>query len=128
MDPVPAKPKRSAGRWAYDWCFLPLGVYVILMSIPLMAWRAFGLRRTLKALFPPLRAAGDILQVFSPASIPYFLFGVLLAAHWVWGLRAVILTWRDPVVKFRRFASALLLLFYIPLILCLLRLPFEKLR
>lgn len=128
MNPGPAQPFRSAGRWAFDWCVVPLGIHVMLLVPFFIILQEFGLRRTLRIFFPPLRAVSDFLRPVYPAYIVFCVVGVLLAAHWVWGLRAVILTWRDPLAKFWRLASVLLLLFYLPLILSLLRLPFVSLR
>lgn len=140
MATVRDMPKRSAGQWAHDWCRLTLPIYMLLTFVPgfmlaeacapeairiVQREGVFGLGLAVSDVLgrihfnlPSRQAAFDLLPVLA--------FGLLLAAHWVWGLRAVILTWHDPVVKVRRFGSVGLLLFYVPVMLGSLLLPFLR--
>jgi hypothetical protein len=133
-------PKRSAGQWAHDWCRLTLPIYMLLTFVPGFLLAAdcappvirivrreglFGLALAVSNVFGRIHLDLPSRHVVS-VLWPEFAFGLLLAAHWVWGLRAVILTWRDPVVRVRRFGSLGLLLFYVPVMLGFLLRPFLK--
>lgn len=117
--------KRSPGERAFDRCFYPFGVVLLLpvitMAIHLVVRPSTPHRQRSEA---ELAAAMP-----DPAWLSWipFTLGVLLCAYWVWALWSVLRAWHDPAARILRVSSILLLLFDAGIILALISEPFQVL-
>ena len=104
---------RSMGEQAFDRCLRALAFHFI-QGVALFVVSA-------------INANADDDMPPAPRLIVWAMFfiNLLLCLHWARACRNVVGAWHDPFAKVLRFSSLGLLLLYTPVIVGILRLPFQ---
>jgi hypothetical protein len=114
--------RRSPGERAFDLCALPFFACFLLLTVgvPILIgyvnWHRFSVDDSAAMPIEP--------------SWYYWLrmgFGLLLVAHWVWAFGSVLQSWSDPVARYLRFCSAVLLAGQFYVLSALVSIPWPRL-
>jgi hypothetical protein len=95
---------RSPGERAFDQCFYPVPLFVLLFVV--------------RSILSP-----NDLGLPAFPSWGTFSFGIMLSAYWLWAFYAVATAWHDPFARVLRFSSLAILALAVPILLTLLQFP-----